>query len=347
MERNTRLDIVRGLLISLVVLGHCGCPLTHFIYLFHVAVFFMVSGFVYKSDYSNSYSTLILFFRKKIKRLWIPFFFFTTFFTLNWNFLVKFNLYDSNVVSYSFLAKKIFLNLFLVGGNVPMCGALWFVSSLFYISLIYVLIDFFLKKIKSPYKNFIHICFAATLFSLNLFFIKKGIQSSFLKTILGPYIMYALGVEFSKSKLKTIRKEFFLPILVISFIILLLCNNLGSVELGKAKFSSPFFVITTSISGWFFLYSLAYFLEKIFLKKIFLYLGRCTMSIVALHFLGFKLTTFFQIYFYALPIHKLTSFPCLITSSGWWACYFFVSISFCLLMNCFYTKISSVIIRNK
>lgn len=43
--RNTKIDVIKGMAIILVVLGHCGFPATNFIYLFHMAVFFIASGY--------------------------------------------------------------------------------------------------------------------------------------------------------------------------------------------------------------------------------------------------------------------------------------------------------------
>lgn len=38
-ERNISIDIIKGIGIILMVGGHCGMPFTHFIYLFHMAIF--------------------------------------------------------------------------------------------------------------------------------------------------------------------------------------------------------------------------------------------------------------------------------------------------------------------
>ena len=45
-ERNITWDIVRGIGILLVLVGHSGCPiiLKNFIYLFHMGLFLFVSG---------------------------------------------------------------------------------------------------------------------------------------------------------------------------------------------------------------------------------------------------------------------------------------------------------------
>lgn len=51
-SRNTTISIVKGICIILMVIGHSGCPelLHDFIYLFHMPVFFFVSGYFCKRE---------------------------------------------------------------------------------------------------------------------------------------------------------------------------------------------------------------------------------------------------------------------------------------------------------
>ena len=44
-ERNVHIDIIKGIGIILMVYGHAAAPFKHFIYLFHMAIFFMASGY--------------------------------------------------------------------------------------------------------------------------------------------------------------------------------------------------------------------------------------------------------------------------------------------------------------
>ena len=51
MERDDNIDIIRGILIVLVVLGHYGEGLLHdVIFLFHMPVFLILSGYLFKRD---------------------------------------------------------------------------------------------------------------------------------------------------------------------------------------------------------------------------------------------------------------------------------------------------------
>ena len=46
-QRDLVLDSMRGIGIVLMVLGHAGFPSSSFIYLFHMALFFMLSGWFF------------------------------------------------------------------------------------------------------------------------------------------------------------------------------------------------------------------------------------------------------------------------------------------------------------
>ena len=56
-QRNLTIDIMKGICIVLVVLGHTyNTYTTNFIYLFHVGVFFILSGYCFNQNYTNTYN---------------------------------------------------------------------------------------------------------------------------------------------------------------------------------------------------------------------------------------------------------------------------------------------------
>lgn len=345
MQRDEKIDIIKGVAISCVVLGHCGAPFTRFIYLFHVAAFFIASGFIYKTSYSDTFGGLRTLFWKRVKGLWIPFFGFSAFFLLCWNLLVKFHLYNGDSISFLRMTKLLFLKIFMIGaGSGPMCGALWFLFSLFSITMIYGVIDYVLKKLNVSYKRGVHVMIALFFFLCNYYLIKSGSNVSQFNHVMGPYIAYVLGVEISCWKLSSLKGKSYFFICLMTLFLLFVCNEWGRIEIARGIYTSPQFFIIASTSGFLFLYSIAFFISKATVcKKTFTYLGRNSMCIIGLHFLGFKLTTFLQIKIFDLPIQKLTAFPYLINSSAWWLVYFVVSIAFCLLLNFIYKRVFNLI----
>lgn len=64
---------MKGILIILVVLGHIHTPFTAWIYQFHIPVFFMISGFCWKTKHANSMESMKQYVIGKLKRLYVPF----------------------------------------------------------------------------------------------------------------------------------------------------------------------------------------------------------------------------------------------------------------------------------
>ena len=81
-ERNISIDIIKGIGIILMVGGHCGMPFTHFIYLFHMAIFFMASGYCFNASNSENMQDVLSFVKRKFKGLWFPYVLWTAVFSL-------------------------------------------------------------------------------------------------------------------------------------------------------------------------------------------------------------------------------------------------------------------------
>lgn len=72
MKRIKELDIIKALCIIFMVIGHTSCKYMNVFLLFHMAVFFMVSGYFFKDSYGESVRSIVQFAVKRIKRLYIP-----------------------------------------------------------------------------------------------------------------------------------------------------------------------------------------------------------------------------------------------------------------------------------
>ena len=72
-RRNPTIDVLKGICILFMVGGHSGFPIKSFIYLFHMAVFFMASGYCYKESNSEDSDHFLRFVVRKLKTLWFPY----------------------------------------------------------------------------------------------------------------------------------------------------------------------------------------------------------------------------------------------------------------------------------
>ena len=69
-DRNVVIDCMKGILIILVVLGHTYNEFcNNFIYLFHVGLFFTLSGYCFNQKYTESFSSLMDIVQEKNKKL--------------------------------------------------------------------------------------------------------------------------------------------------------------------------------------------------------------------------------------------------------------------------------------
>lgn len=138
-KRITYFDMVKGLAIILVVLGHIeyiSDPLRTWISSFHMPVFFVVSGMLirYKNEQDISLSESV---RKKAKGILIPYFWFS----LLYFFIDIINVYRGEITS-EILLRDTISSLTFYGVSV-----LWFLPALFISEVLFL---FLTKKLK-PY----------------------------------------------------------------------------------------------------------------------------------------------------------------------------------------------------
>lgn len=137
MQQRTRLkyvDVFRGVGILLMVMGHIGFSgiFDKFIHAFHMPMFFFVTGYFYRSKNDMKVSQYLL---KKVKTLLLPYivfglFHFGVWLALNWD-----------VRSLDPLCHLLFENT----TNMPISGALWFLTSLFFADVIYFFTNRYVK----------------------------------------------------------------------------------------------------------------------------------------------------------------------------------------------------------
>lgn len=145
-NRNINIDIIKGIGIILMVGGHCGMPFTHFIYLFHMAIFFMASGYCFNASNSETMQDVLSFVKRKFKGLWFPYVLWMAVFTLLHNVFVKIGIYSPEPWSIGEIGKNIVKSLFL-HGHTQLGSALWFISTLMQIAVLYCCIDYVIKKV--------------------------------------------------------------------------------------------------------------------------------------------------------------------------------------------------------
>lgn len=134
-EPGTRLDymdIFRGLGIILMIMGHIGFGDTfdYFIHAFHMPMFFFVSGFFFSGKSPDKLKT-IDYIKEKCKALIVPYCFFGLF-----HFVIL-CMTQRTGEEWKTLAHLFFINT----TSLPIAGALWFLTAIFFTNVIYFLLD--------------------------------------------------------------------------------------------------------------------------------------------------------------------------------------------------------------
>ncbi len=101
-NRDVKIDLVKGMGILLMVFRHTEAPFSEFVLLFHMAIFFIASGYLFDESKINNVKSLVRYYFKKIRGLWLPYFGFMSLFVLLHNIFLELNIITDNI---DFLTK--------------------------------------------------------------------------------------------------------------------------------------------------------------------------------------------------------------------------------------------------
>lgn len=328
VNRNEELDIIKALGIVFMVAGHSGFPLKNWVYLFHMAIFFMTSGYCLKESYSDNGHQLVTFFKKKVLSLYLPFVTFNSILVLLNNLLISIHMIEGYTYNISNILSNL-LECILFIENGQLNGAMWFLRTLFVALIIYVSAESILKKI-CPRK--FEIC-KTIIFGIALVIIWLLPHHIPIYPYLNSFsvlMFIQLGHLLKKYKIK------FKPYYgIASFIMLTYINFFGiSITVHNNNFINPLIFLVCGIAGYIFCSLIAGYVMKFnTLKTAMCYVGQNTLPIVILHFICMKFVTLIQIIIYHSPIEMLASHPNYISDKGWWLVYTMVGVGMPLWMN--------------
>lgn len=369
-KRNIEIDIVKGLGIILMVMGHCNFPYSKFIYLFHMSVFFIASGYLQKEEYSEDIDGIKIYVLRKLKTLWLPYFIFNTIFVLLNNIFIYMNIYTDNPLiltnagenimglsesfTWGMTVTNIVKSFFFLGGT-NMGVAFWFLRALFAASVIMCLLEYILKRIiygnkhtvnKETDKNIIvlitEMLIAMILLTVGYFITSSGINARNIPVFLTSYFFMVSGrlfkvIEEKTAKSLTLKKSFsvalYIGAILISMAILIIFNNFTTVDLSRNKYTGIISMIIVSYAGWILMMFTAKLIKHLKFCKILVICGQNSLAVMILHILCFKLVSLIQVVIYNEPCYMLASFPVLKTTNGWWIAYTICGVSIPIILN--------------
>lgn len=361
-KRDSTIDVIKGIGIVLMVYRHARGPFSEYVVLFHMALFFIASGYLYNGNKIKNFEKLFIFIIRKIQNLWIPYFSFTVIYILLNNIFIKINIYtnDSKILTtaseYLTLGKiydikmiiREIIKAIFFQANTQMGGALWFFGTLFNVIILFAVLDYIFRKTIG------NSCIMQGILSLIFLMIgylcgKQNIYIYGLARTMSVYSLIYIGVIIKKFTLMKILenkvvKEIFL---FGSCIMIIIGKNIGTISVVGNRFKDPVFFLLMSISGWILVWSIAKIIvkgKKIILKNL-CYISQHSVYIIGLHFLCFKLVSLAAVIIYAYPAYRLAEFPILMRGCFWALIYTIIGIIIPLIfekiLKLFFSKIKS------
>lgn len=302
--RDSTIDVIKGFGIILMVLGHCGFPFTGVVYMFHMAIFFMASGYLWKNDYVRNWNELKRFCWRRIKALWLPSVIANGIFILLNNFFISIGLYSVDP-SYEAISQGASPQVWFDGGTLvigllklvvflggsQMGGALWFLRVLFTISIGHGLVVYFSFACRKTMKYLPMLIAALTIVACEILsFVDLNIPT-IIKACFSGYLAFWIGIIIrEKNLIKYIPNRWWITLLCTTGLLFLL-SSIGQINMGRGEITSVGFFVIASVTGWVFCWTIAAHISGT-IKSALQHLGRHTLWIVILHFLSFKIVTY-------------------------------------------------------
>lgn len=332
-QRDGVLDAMRGIGIVLMVMGHSGFGGTAFIYLFHMALFFMLSGYFFRP--AGDAAGLGRFCLRRVLGLWLPFVLANTAFTVCNNLFLKLNILTSdprilelpgNLVTDPVTLKDIVGRTFhwcLFDGGTQLGGAMWFIQALFQISILYALVEFLLHRFLPGRDTLTFQAFVSgVLLMLGWHCSRTGWNVWGLGIAASSYSLFYLGVLAARLGQPARKPAVRGLIAAGAFVVLLVLGTRGTVGLAANQYPHWLFLLVASAAGWVLVYECAQLIARLpRLGACLAALGRATMPIVILHFLSFKLVTCLGLLATGGEGYLLAAFPTLFAGGAWWLAY--------------------------
>lgn len=291
--RNETIDIAKAIGIILMVVGHTRCPdyLRQLIYLFHMPLFFLFSGYFFNQKYLDNRK---MFIKRKLKTLYLPYVKWSLLFLLIYNFCFEINIYSEKVsyfgiVFHPYSIQDYFRHalsiLFSMTEHAPLLGGFWFLHSILWGNIIFL---FSLRCIKG--RKLMALLFIMTCLFLHFKIIIPIVEITSLDVLAALFIAIGFYLKEIQGNLMTRLSTWKV---VCCCLVLLLLAYLLPVSFQSVTAKKLIFFIFSGVAGTTVTVKFATFIQKYaILNKIMPYIGQNTLTILALHILCFRLVSY-------------------------------------------------------
>ncbi len=350
--RNDSVSIAKGIGIILMVLAHAGCPdfAWRYIYMFHMPLFFIMSGYCFNIKYTDNKKNFIL---KRIKGLYVPYIKYGLIFLLLHNVFFVIGIYNDECgfrgatsVQYTLMdcLKRGISIVTRMSDAEQLLGGYWFLKELFFASILSLFIISYVKKLRLaclvllglvvitclypelhvPYLGLGSRTVLATFFFIVGYLIKNfQVRNTFIQAVVVAILIGIMSVYMPMAMTS------YTAITVVPYcccaiggtlMVIYISERLLSVKIGGGK-----------------------------IKQCLIYIGNNTMPILTWHLLSFKLVALLLIAIYDLQSNYLGYFPVIPNNpdtysyyTSFWVFYSIVGVTLPILGCLVYDKLKNV-----
>lgn len=333
-KRDMTIDFLKGICIILMVVGHSGAPkwLHDIIYTFHMPVFFIISGFLFKPKYILEWK---VFLKRKLIAIYWPFLLWTTIYIVIHNLFYNWEIYSNEYTTQNI--KEQLVQGALMLKTEQLLGGFWFLQALLFASVFSVI---FLKIFGLSRKSIILgiLILVGGAFSMSYFSLSK-LYFNPVNFLSSGFFMFGILINNI-----IISKRYTYSLLVASIIFIAVEVGYFPVSILTCDYLTivPYFLIASCFSWSIIIIcrtngsSLSHSISKI---------GNRSLDILIFHFLVFKGITFLIVYYNDLPMKYMQSFPVVDISSWHWIVYSVCGIVISLLIGVAIDRLKSTIKR--
>lgn len=315
--RNEAIDIAKAIGIILMVVGHTHCPnyLRQLIYLFHMPLFFLFSGYFFNRKYLNDKKTFI---KRKLKSLYLPYVKWTLSFLLIYNFCFKINIYSEKVSYFGIVfhpfsiedyCKHALSILVSMTGHAPLLGGFWFLHSILWGNIFFLLALWFVRG-----KKLLALLFALTCLFLHFHINIPIFEITSLDILAALFIAIGYCIKESQGNLFLIHSKW--KIIIYCIILMLLAYFLPA-SFQSVSVKKLIFFIFSGIVGTALIVTFASFLKKYaIINNCMSYIGQNTLTILALHIFCFKIVSYVVCVCTGMALWHVGEYPTMKLQSG-------------------------------
>lgn len=322
---NTRISELKGYGILLVVMGHAfvssdqGYSIRNFIYLFHLAIFYYSSGYLFNDKYSED---PICYVKKRIKTLYVPYVLYGSIFILLHNLCCKIGLYSIDLVYKKGELVQHLFSLIKFNYFEALTGVFWFFKSLFIVCIAFEILAFISHKLK-PHRVLALVLGGTILSAIGIAgcYVNFPCSRTFANLSLLPIFMGGYCINQRKLSIDNKWMNVLLPICCL---LILLFNSNYSVSINAQDIGyNPFIFYFCAASGICLTLFIVDWTPKR-LKGVVAYMGNNSFAIFIWHFLFFRLASYVIVIVNKFDIRLLSSHPVIHEKNIIWTIFYII-----------------------